>query len=264
MSELLKQREAFLKRAQNVPVIENKSAPVSKRPRLETSKSRGKVVPVKNFHLIHKIVTHMKNRHLQNELLPLSLDEVLEECNSTTTVSNAARLGLEDALPKNPKLRQIPGDVVKYCYKPSIEGIRDKKSFLQFLERHYHEGLGGVTKEMVQESLPKADKILKYHNEKKNIHLHTRPDKKTVIFFNDRSLEIEMDETFQKLWRSITVESVDEDKIAEYLAGQGITFADDPGIRKVASSVKRKKRKNNRVVKTQNTHIQGLKDFPDK
>ncbi len=42
-----------------------------------------------------------------------------------------------------------------------------------------------------------------------------------------------MDETFQKLWRSITVESVDEDKIAEYLAGQGITFADDPGIRKV-------------------------------
>jgi len=54
-----------------------------------------------------------------------------------------------------------------------------------------------------------------------------------VIFFNDRSLEIEMDETFQKLWRSITVESVDEDKIAEYLAGQGITFADDPGIRKV-------------------------------
>ena len=54
-----------------------------------------------------------------------------------------------------------------------------------------------------------------------------------MIFFNDRSLEIEMDETFQKLWRSITVESVDEDKIAEYLAGQGITFADDPGIRKV-------------------------------
>jgi len=92
--------------------------------------------------------------------------------------ANAARLGLEDALPKNPKLRQIPGDVAKYCYKPSIEGIRDKKSFLQFLERHYHEGLGGVTKEMVQESLPKADKILKYHSEKKNIHLHTRPDKK--------------------------------------------------------------------------------------
>ena len=54
-----------------------------------------------------------------------------------------------------------------------------------------------------------------------------------MIFFNDRSLEIEMDETFQKLWRSITVESVDEEKIAEYLAQQGITFADDPGVRKV-------------------------------
>jgi len=40
MSELLKQREAFLKRAQNVPVIENKSAPAPKRARLETSKKK--------------------------------------------------------------------------------------------------------------------------------------------------------------------------------------------------------------------------------
>lgn len=42
-----------------------------------------------------------------------------------------------------------------------------------------------------------------------------------------------MDEAFQKLWRSITVESVDEEKIAEYLNKQGITYADDPGVRKV-------------------------------
>ena len=45
-----------------------------------------------------------------------------------------------------------------------------------------------------------------------------------------------MDETFQKLWRSITVESVDEEKIAEYLNKQGMTFADDPGVRKVTFS----------------------------
>lgn len=72
-------------RIQNKSLIKAlRSAPAPKRARLETSKK--KVVPVKNFHLIHKIVTHMKNRHLQNELLPLSLDDVLEECNSTTTV----------------------------------------------------------------------------------------------------------------------------------------------------------------------------------
>lgn len=264
MSELLKQRDAFLKKAQNVPVIENRPSHPSKRPRLEKPPSK-KQPPQKNFQLIHKIVVHMKNRHLSQESHPLSLDDVLEECNSTALVSHAARLGLEDALPKNPKLRMIPGEVTKYCYRPAIEGIKDKKSFLHFLERHYHDGLGGVMKDSVIESLPKAEKILKYHNEKKNIYQHARPDKKTVIFFNDRSCDIEMDETFQKLWRSIPVESVDEEKIAEYLGQQGITFADDPGVRKVMNSgLKRKKRRNGRVVKTHNTHFQGLKDFPDK
>ena len=43
-----------------------------------------------------------------------------------------------------------------------------------------------------------------------------------------------MDEAFQKLWRSVTVESVDEEKIAEYLNKQGITYTDDPGLRKVS------------------------------
>lgn len=54
-----------------------------------------------------------------------------------------------------------------------------------------------------------------------------------VVFYNDRSAEIEIDETFQKLWRSIPVQSIDEEKIQEYLDKQGITSVDDPGIRKV-------------------------------
>lgn len=54
-----------------------------------------------------------------------------------------------------------------------------------------------------------------------------------MVFYNDRSAEIEIDETFQKLWRSIPVQSIDEEKIQEYLDKQGITSVDDPGIRKV-------------------------------
>ena len=88
-------------------------------------------------------------------------------------------------------------------------------------------------KDHVVESMPKAEKIIKYHEEKRNIVLHQRPDKKVVIFYNDKSAEIEIDETFQKLWRSVPVAQLDEEKIAEYLNKQGITSVDDPGIRKV-------------------------------
>ena len=50
------------------------------------------------------------------------------------------------------------------------------------MERHHQAGLGGLTKEAIMESLPKAEKILKYHEEKKNIVIHNRPDKKVHVF----------------------------------------------------------------------------------
>ena len=40
---------------------------------------------------------------------------------------------------------------------------------------------------------------------------------------------------FQKLWRSATVDGVDEGKIEEHLKKQGITSMQDAGLRKVVS-----------------------------
>ena len=45
-------------------------------------------------------------------------------------------------------------------------------------------------------------------------------DKKKILFYNDRSAQLPVDEEFQKLWRGIAVESVDDDKIEEYLEKQ--------------------------------------------
>ena len=102
---------------------------------------------------------------------------------------------------------------------------------------HHNEGLGGLMKDAVMESVPKGEKMIKYHEEKRNIILHTRPDKKVVIFYNDKSSEIEIDEAFQKLWRSVTVAQLDMEKISEYLNNAGITSVDDPGIRKVIFTI---------------------------
>lgn len=263
---LLKSREQFLKRAAAQPVVENRSnEQQNKRARLSQASKKPAPSGTKNFALIAKIVNHMKARHLDGDPDALSLHEVLEECSSTNLVSSSTRSYLDEALRNNEKIRVLDGEPIKFAFKPAIGGIRNKKSFLEHMQRHSADGLGGVRKEAIIESLPKAEKILKYHEEKQNIYIHHRPDKKAVIFYNDRSCEIEMDEAFQKLWRSITVESVDEEKIAEYLNKQGMTFADDPGVRKMMHmGPKRRKPNKKRRFKQLNTHIEGLIDYTDK
>ena len=40
------------------------------------------------------------------------------------------------------------------------------------------------------------------------------------MFYNDRTTELGLDDEFQKLWRSVAVESMDDQKIEEYLEKQ--------------------------------------------
>jgi len=45
-------------------------------------------------------------------------------------------------------------------------------------------------------------------------------DKKKVMFYNDKSASIEINEEFKKMWRSIAVENMDDEKIEEHLEKQ--------------------------------------------
>lgn len=47
-------------------------------------------------------------------------------------------------------------------------------------------------------------------------------DKQRVIFYNDKTFDFKVDESLQRLWRSIPLEGTDEKKIDEYLEKQGI------------------------------------------
>lgn len=94
---------------------------------------------------------------------------------------------------------------------------------LRLLKQQDLKGLGGVLLEEVQESLPHCEKALKkFVND---IVYITRPiDKKKVLFYNDRSANLMVDEDFQKLWRTATVDAMDDAKIDEYLEKQGANF----------------------------------------
>ena len=64
-----------------------------------------------------------------------------------------------------------------------------------------------------------------------------RPDKKKILFFNDKSCQFSVDEEFQKLWRSVTMDSMDEEKIEEHLKRPGISSMQDSGPKKVVCSL---------------------------
>lgn len=100
-------------------------------------------------------------------------------------------------------------------------------------------GLGGILLEDVQESLPHCEKVLK--NRASEILYITRPtDKKKILFYNDKTANMLIDEEFQKFWRAVTVDAMDDAKIDEYLEKQGIRSMQDHGIKKAAIP-KRKK-----------------------
>ena len=73
--------------------------------------------------------------------------------------------------------------------------------------------MGGILLDDIQESLPNADRIIK--NLGDAIITITRPnDKRKVIYFNDKNATFKVDEEFQKLWRGVAVEGIDEIKVS--------------------------------------------------
>jgi transcription initiation factor TFIIE subunit beta len=133
-----------------------------------------------------------------------------------------------EALPNNPKLEQT--DMNRYTFKPMYK-IKDGKSLLRLLKQHDLKGLGGILLDDVQESLPHCERVLKHRAAE--ILFITRPiDKKKILFYNDRTANFSVDDEFQKIWRSVTVDAMDDNKIEEYLEKQGIRSMQDHGIRK--------------------------------
>ncbi|CAL1284330.1 unnamed protein product [Larinioides sclopetarius] len=275
---LLREREAFKKRALSTPVVEKKKKEqnVSERePPKKKPKSSSQPKPQKdfnykthagssqyNFGILAKIVKHMKQRHLNGDTYPLSLEEILDETNQLDVGIRQKNWLLNEALASNPKL-QIDNDG-KYLFKPPYN-IKDRRSLLKLLDKHDQRGLGGILLDDVAECIPNVEKALKVLGD--SIIVITQPiNKKKVLFYNDKSMQFNVDDEFQKLWRSVAVDGLDDEKIEEYLQKQGITSMQDIGVKKVTPVQKRKKPSNRKSnFKKLNQHMSDiLEDYTDK
>ncbi|KAF7385275.1 hypothetical protein HZH68_013705 [Vespula germanica] len=253
---LLRERELFKKRALTTPTVEKKkkeqekdtsrddqykkktkSSIVSTGPKLDMVNYKTMIGSTQyKFGVLAKIVKHMRARHQDGDDHPLTLEEILDETNQLDIGSKVKTWLQTEALLKNPKIDVTPDG--RFAFKAMYK-IKDKKSLLRLLKQQDLKGLGGILLEDIQESLPHCDKHLKsLQNE---ILLITRPlDKKKIVFYNDKTAHFPIDEEFQKLWRAVAVDAMDDQKIDEYLEKQGIRSMQDHGPKKLAP-VKRKK-----------------------
>ncbi|KAI5701698.1 hypothetical protein M8J75_012391 [Diaphorina citri] len=243
---LLRERDLFKKKALSTPTVEKRKAETSKdepwkAKKAKTSSSSSSSLSSSlgssnnmayksmsgssqyKFGVLAKIVKHMKQRHQDGDDHPLTIDEILDETNQLDWLST-------EALQNNPKIEVIEGN--KYIFKPVFK-IKDRKGLLKLLKQHDLKGIGGILLDDVRESLPHCEKALKHLSLQNEIIYVTRPaDKRKVMFYNDKSAQLDLDEDFQKLWRSISVDGMDNDKIKEYLEKQGIRPIQDHGFKK--------------------------------
>ena len=281
---LLREREAFKKKALANPTVESRKRKEVESPDLARKKSKkdasssSKPTPAidalnyklitkasltENFTALTKIIRKMKERFRDGDAEALTLDELLEETNQLD-LSQRHKNWLVDALSNNVKVE--PTQDGKFAFKPTFPKLRDSKSILRLLDEYDRKGKGGILLEEIEESLPKADKYISRLGDQ--ILIIVRPvDKKKVVFYNEKSLlPTKIDEEFQKLWRSVAVDSLDETKIEEYLEKQGLSTMQDLNSRKSLPIQKRKKvtSKKGKNFKKTNTHVSDiLQDYSD-
>jgi len=151
----------------------------------------------------------------------------------------------------------------KFMYKPPYE-LRDKKTLLKLLKRKDLNGEGGVFYDDIHESLPRCEKIVKNLTADGKIIQIPRPDKKKILFYYDHTADMEIDDEFLKLWRSVSVDGVDDDKIEEYLTKQGISSMRDHGKPRVMNHKRKMKSRKRTRAPRDNVHMEGiLEDYSE-
>ncbi|PRD37700.1 UNVERIFIED_CONTAM: gtf2e2 [Trichonephila clavipes] len=154
----------------------------------------------------------LSQRHLNGDPYPLSLDEILDETNQLDVGIRQKNWLLNGALENNPKL-QVDAEG-KYLFKPPYN-IKDRRSLLKLLDKHDQRGLDGIALDDVSECIPNVEKALKVLGD--SVISITQPiSKKKILFYNDKGTQFTVDEEFQKLWRSVAVDGLDDEKIEEY------------------------------------------------
>lgn len=94
----------------------------------------------------------------------------------------------------------------------------------------------------------------------------TRPDKEEIVFYNDQSLLLPVEEEFRGLWHRVSVDGLTETDIDRHLQVIGLGAMQGDGRKRRAPTAGQKAKKKSRATKVLNTHLDSslLKDYTEK
>lgn len=217
-----------------------------------------------NFGIIAKIVKWLQERHLSGDNEPLTLEEILDETEQTEIGTKQKNWLQNEVLEQNVRIRVVRpengGDgPVRYQYKPKID-IKDRKTLRKYLMDKYQQGDGAVWLDDILESLPHGERAIKWLVENGHIVVLIRQaDKRKIVFYNEGKQEDKIDDEFIKLWRSVSVDGVPEDKIEDYLSKHGIQSIQKMMTEETRPVPKRKvMRRQNKNFRAHNEHIKDI------
>ena len=93
-----------------------------------------------------------------------------------------------------------------YSFKPSLE-VRSMKQLRLLLQAYESQGRGGILLSEVREAIPNCDSALERLKDDL-IEVATRDKGDKAYFYNNKELSIKIDDSFNALWRSISVEGI--------------------------------------------------------
>uniref|UniRef100_A0A1I7XX74 Transcription initiation factor IIE subunit beta n=1 Tax=Steinernema glaseri TaxID=37863 RepID=A0A1I7XX74_9BILA len=297
-AELLKQRAEFQKHAarnvsvQQRPTAESsyttyksednkkkkKKKPVSSDPQLNAKSlseyNKGQGLPsgpagitpgggeanAMHFSLLAKIVDYMKRRHLEAKQWGLTLKEILDEL-QLHDVSKKAEMWLIENLPNNRRLN-VDEDG-RFTFRPPYK-VKNRATLLQLLQKFERDGKGGVLLSELNECMPNIEKhVQSLGNQVITMTTQHNKRKDQVYFYNNSDTDYTLDDDFKQLWRSVSVDHLDEKKIEEYLQKHGIRTMKDLQPKKIQGGAPKRKAVKRKInQKVHNEHLSDvLQDY---
>ncbi|KAK0421239.1 hypothetical protein QR680_015131 [Steinernema hermaphroditum] len=224
---------------------------------IATGQSEGNAM---HFSLLAKIIDYMKRRHLEAKHWSLTLKEVLDEL-QLHDVNRKAEQWLIENLPGNRRL--IFDEDGKFTFRPPYK-VKNRATLLQLLQKFERDGKGGVLLSELSECMPNIEKhIQSLGNQVISMQTQHNKRKDQVYFYNNSDTDYAIDDEFKQLWRSVSVDHLDEKKIEEYLQKHGIRTMKDLQPKRIQGGApKRKAVKRKMNQKVHNEHLSDvLQDY---
>ena len=145
-----------------------------------------------------------------------------------------------------------------FSFKPALN-IRSTKDFRNLLQTYESQGKGGVLLSEVEEAMPNSETALVKMKDD-IIEISTRDKVEKAYFYANKDLTIELDESFNALWRSVSVEGLTRSTIEAELRKVDVDVLKGAKDNSQERGVKRKRKDHGRRRATRahvsNTHLE--------